>query len=59
MKKQEESDVEGSEEKKIDTEMEDLKHMIQKLMEEVKEIQKENHKYHEILGKLAEENKGR
>jgi hypothetical protein len=26
-------------------------------MEEVKEIQKENRKYHEILDKLAEENK--
>jgi uncharacterized coiled-coil DUF342 family protein len=26
-------------------------------MEEVKEIRKENHKYHEILDKLAEENK--
>jgi uncharacterized membrane protein len=37
--------------------MEDLKNMIQKLMEEVKEIRKENHKYHEILGKFAEENK--
>jgi uncharacterized coiled-coil DUF342 family protein len=37
--------------------MEDLKNMIQKLTEEVKEIRKENHKYHEILGKLAEENK--
>jgi predicted RNase H-like nuclease (RuvC/YqgF family) len=37
--------------------MEDLKNIIQKLTEEVKEIRKENHKYHEILGKLAEENK--
>ncbi|KAH0814235.1 hypothetical protein GEV33_008556 [Tenebrio molitor] len=43
--------------KRSDTEMEDLKSMIQKLMEEVKEIRKENHKYHEILDKLAEENK--
>jgi hypothetical protein len=45
--------------KRSDTEMEDLKNMIQKLMEEVKEIRKENHKYHEILDKLAEENKER
>jgi DNA repair ATPase RecN len=43
--------------KKGDTEMEDLKNMIQKLMEEVKEIRKENRKYHEIVDKLAEENK--
>jgi hypothetical protein len=30
--------------KRSDTEMEDLKNMMQKLMEEVKEIRKENHK---------------
>ncbi|KAJ3622048.1 hypothetical protein MTP99_002581 [Tenebrio molitor] len=35
--------------------MEDLKNMIQKLMEEVKEIR--HHKYQEILVKLDEENK--
>jgi hypothetical protein len=35
--------------------MEDLKN--EEIMEKVKEIRKENHKYHEILGKLSEENK--
>jgi predicted RNase H-like nuclease (RuvC/YqgF family) len=49
--------IDERKEKKGDTEMEDLKNMIQKLMEEVKEIRKENHKYHEILDKFAEENK--
>jgi hypothetical protein len=37
--------------------MEDLKNMIQKLREEVKEIRKQNHKYTEILDKLAGENR--
>jgi predicted RNase H-like nuclease (RuvC/YqgF family) len=49
--------IDERKEKKGDTEMEDLKNRIQKLMEEVKEIRKENHKYHEILDKFAEENK--
>jgi predicted RNase H-like nuclease (RuvC/YqgF family) len=49
--------IDERKEKKGDTEMEDLKNMIHKLMEEVKEIRKENHKCHEILDKFAEENK--
>jgi hypothetical protein len=35
--------------------MEDLKN--EEIMEKVKEIRKENHKYNEILDKLSEENK--
>jgi regulator of replication initiation timing len=49
--------IDERKEKKRDTEMGDLKNMTQKLMEEVKEIRKENHKYHEVLDKLAEVNK--